>query len=425
MTAIVFLLELLILADIKSSGIDPVDNLTVCFFIVGVFVSFVFDISKSRRFRHVRLPLVIGFSFRLALLFFDRYGQGIYQLPNSGADSETFYFNAKWQALGMPSRRTGSFISLFRDIFRIIGTNRLFGQFIIVMFSVVALCATAYILSELDLNMKQRFKTMMLVSLLPNFAVLGAIFLRESIVSMFTTLSLLFFVRYLKGKSVINVLLSAGFLLFGSIYHSGIIGLAIGYILVVLLFNRKKQKNTLSFGRIITAGFLGIGLLYLYINYNDTMFSKISGIDDLSDIANISQLGRTNYSRYVGNSNSIWNVMIFTIPRVLFFLFSPFPWQWGTTADLIGFFFSGLYYLLVLLHTCRFLIHRKGNERTFVFNLLLVTMCFVFVFAWGVVNSGTACRHREKGATLFAVLYALTLPTGRSRPNLDGARLKL
>ncbi len=39
--------------------------------------------------------------------------------------------------------------------------------------------------------------------------------------------------------------------------------------------------------------------------------------------------------------------------------------------------------------------------------LLLVAACMVFVFAWGVSNTGTATRHRDKMVILFGILYGL------------------
>ncbi len=415
MSVVVFLLEFLVLAEIRASGVDPVDNLTVCFFISAFTVAFLADISRSKRLKYCKVQLMLGYLFRLSLLFFDLYGQSIYHLPNSGADSDTFYFNAKWLSLGLPARRTDNFIILYKNIFKIIGTNRLFGQFIIVLFSLVSLCATAWIMNEIALPTKHKQRTMMLISILPNYALLGSIFLRESIVSMYVTLSLLFFIRYMNNKGVINLIPSTVFLLLGTLYHSGTIGLGVGYIIVVLLYDKKTKMNHLSFARIIASALLLVGLLYLYLNYGDLLFKKFGGINDVSDIANMSTYGRTSYVKYVGNSSSFGNVLLYSIPRIVFFLFSPFPWQWETIADIVGFFVSSLYYLLILYQVFSYLKQNKGSKRTLVFNVLIITMCMVFVFAWGVSNSGTACRHRDKTATLFALMYALTLSPTQQR----------
>ena len=41
--------------------------------------------------------------------------------------------------------------------------------------------------------------------------------------------------------------------------------------------------------------------------------------------------------------------------------------------------------------------------------LFIVSFVTTFVFAWGVSNTGTASRHRDKMIILYGVMYSLVM----------------
>ena len=141
----------------------------------------------------------------------------------------------------------------------------------------------------------------------------------------------------------------------------------------------------------------------------------MAGVDDITDIANTLDYGGSSYARYVGNSSSIRNMVIFTIPRIFYFLFSPFPWQWRGFSDIIAFCFSSMFYYVAArsaLVNLRFM-SKKDKNKTIA--IIIISISIVFIFAWGVSNTGTAARHRDKLVMLFASLYALGMSGSRER----------
>ena len=135
---------------------------------------------------------------------------------------------------------------------------------------------------------------------------------------------------------------------------------------------------------------------------------KFANVDSLADLASTSALGGSSYAQYVGNSNNPLNMVIYTVPRIVFFLFSPMPFQWRGIADIIAFFFSSLFYIVVSWRTIRYLRRSDIENKAIVQMLFIVSFAATFVFAWGVSNAGTAARHRDKMIILFGVMYALT-----------------
>lgn len=410
----VLILEFLLLW--AHGTVNEINNVTASALIVIEAAAIIWEIGRSEKLTGMQKALIAGFLFRLFLLYFDIYGKSIYSLPNSGADTEVFYVGAvRFAQTGDPGRGT-SFSAVMGSIFSFVGTNRLYGQFIVMLFSVVSLLMFAFIANKLQLSEKQRTLTMWVVALLPNFAILSSIFLRESIVTMLISISLYIFSCWLQKGNFIRFVLAFVFVFASAIFHSGSVAVAVGYIAVLLLYDLRENKMHAKPSRIIPAVLLVIVIAFLYINYADVLFGKMKNIESLEDVGSTSAAGGSSYAQYVGNSSNPLNMVIYTIPRIVFFLFSPFPWQWRSIADIIAFVFSGMYYLVCAVCSIRFLRRYNSANRAKLVAYLIVAICTVFVFAWGVTNVGTATRHRDKMVILFAVILALSQATDSQYP---------
>ena len=381
---------------------------SICLIMIAIFsLVYILEVSRSEKNAIYMRELVCGYLLRVLLLLFDIYGKEFYHLPNSGPDANSFFRAAQMYAgVSIQGRDMGSYAYVMGFIFKLIGVNRLFGQFLMLLCSVVAIHFFLAILNIIDIDYRNKKKALLIVCLLPNFAILSVLFLREAIVTMLITISLYLFLKWFLEKSIYFLLLSLLACFCACYFHSGSAGLIVGYIIILFLYNSYKERFTLSVLNIIIVTFLVVIMGYLFLNYSDILFSKIANVDDISDIANTLDYGGSSYARYVGDSSSIRNMVFFTIPRILYFLFSPFPWQWRGLADIIAFCFSSMFYYSAAksaIANIRF-INKKNKDKTIA--IIIISISIVFVFAWGVSNTGTAARHRDKLVMLFATLYA-------------------
>lgn len=408
-SAIVFIIGCTICSIFKNINIDPVNDslIIACIFLFAIALNA--DLKSSNRLEKYSKYIMRGYCIRVLLLFFDRYGQNIYHLPNSGADSEAFYYSARAMAYGSSIQNSNGFVILFGFIFSIIGSNRLFAQFIVLLFSLVAICVTAYTIDEIDICDEKKTKAISILTLLPNFAILSSIFLRESIVTMMISLSFYFYMHYYYRRTVINILFSIALIITTMWIHSGAIGIIFGYIISLLISKTSDNENGVTIKNIIIAGVIGSVVAILYIKFGSILFTKFLGLEQISDIANVHTNGGSSYAEYVGNSESVMNMIVFTIPRIAYFLFSPFPWQWRGASDIIAFFFGGLYYFYVVYLVIKALLSRDGQQKNLVVSIMAIALCATIIFAWGVSNVGTAARHRDKLITIYTVLYALCI----------------
>ncbi len=389
---------------------------SLCTVLIAAFsVAFIYNVHSSKRFGIYARELSLGYIWRIFLLYFDIYGQSIYQLPNSGFDSNRFYRSAM-SMLGFGEYLDmGSFSQVMAYIFKFTGINKLWGQFIILLCSLIAILFFARILEYVSIESSKKKAVMLIINLLPNFAILSVIFLREAPVTMFITISLFFFIKWFNGASSRNIVFAIVFDVIASYFHGGSIGVLVGYAVVLFLYDRANARVRISVKSMVFATIMVFIISYLYFNYSDVLFGKLSKVDSIEDIANTLDYGGSTYAQYVGDSSSVQNMVIYTIPRIVYFLFSPFPWQWRGLSDIIAFLFSSLFYMYALFAAVKNMHYYGLNNRNQVLAVMIIAFCIVFIFAWGVANTGTAARHRDKMVMLFGVLLALSLDRGESR----------
>lgn len=405
-SVIILMLEILIKAflnNIISQGaVEVIDVVGIILF----SIAFVFDIEKSKRLHIFKIPLIIGYFERIAIMFLDIYGRSLIILPNSGSDTEVYYYNSIHYADGVYVQN--SFSRLMGTIMKLIGTSRLYNQFIILLFSVLTLLVFSRITYELNCIEYNKMLVFTIVCILPNYAILSSIFLRESLITLFITLSVYMIHLWITRNIWRYYGFALIFTLAASWLHGGSAAIIIGYIAVLMLYDRKNDRFRFTLKNVLPTVLIILVFSFLFINYSSTLFTKLSGVNSVSDIADNKVRGGSSYAAYVGDSSKPINLLIYTVPRILYFLFSPFPWQWRGISDIIAALFSSMFYLITIIYSIKYILSRNNKNRSIVISYTIVAVCNAFVYAWGVTNVGTAVRHRDKVVILWALLLMLT-----------------
>ena len=405
-SVIILMLEILIKAflnNIISQGaVEVIDVVGIILF----SIAFVFYIEKYKRLHIFKIPLIIGYFERIAIMFLDIYGRSLIILPNSGSDTEVYYYNSIHYADGVYVQN--SFSRLMGTIMKLIGTSRLYNQFIILLFSVLTLLVFSRITYELNCIEYNKMLVFTIVCILPNYAILSSIFLRESLITLFITLSVYMIHLWITRNIWRYYGFALIFTLAASWLHGGSAAIIIGYIAVLMLYDRKNDRFRFTLKNVLPTVLIILVFSFLFINYSSTLFTKLSGVNSVSDIADNKVRGGSSYAAYVGDSSKPINLLIYTVPRILYFLFSPFPWQWRGISDIIAALFSSMFYLITIIYSIKYILSRNNKNRSIVISYTIVAVCNAFVYAWGVTNVGTAVRHRDKVVILWALLLMLT-----------------
>lgn len=382
------------------------DNSFVLITIIIDSFALIFDLTHDRKIKEVSILILVAYCFRLLLLYLD-LGVSSINLPGSGADTERFFREMTYVASGASAHRF-FFVTVFGYLFRITGVSRLFAQYLLLLMSIMAIKLTYLTMLELDISRKKRIIALAMMCLLPNYACMSVILLRESPISLCITISVYYFVKWYNSNREKYFLYALLAIAFAAVLHSGTIAVAIGMFVARLFYDKKNNQLRVRFANII---FFAIGLLvfvYFYNRYENTVFYKFSDLDSISDIAAISTRGNSSYAQYVGNSETLFNLIIYTPLRMFFYLFSPMPWQWRGVTDLIAFLFNSCFFAFVIIMGIKKIRSDNLNNKVLLSLLLFIAFSVTFVFAWGVSNTGTALRHRDKVIALFIIILSLT-----------------
>ena len=202
LSVFILIIEIAILHTIKSMEIISINNVVASLLIFAFSMSFIVSVQNNVELQKYANQLIAGYSFRILLLYFDLCGKRILVLPQSGADSAMFYDASKnWALYGIESKR-GFFVYLMRLLFSFIGVNRLYSQFLLMLFSIGAILVFIHIIEKLNTGEKIKKQAVWILCLLPNFALLSSLFLRESIVTFIITLSLYYLLEWMRNGRI-------------------------------------------------------------------------------------------------------------------------------------------------------------------------------------------------------------------------------
>lgn len=364
---------------------------------------------KYGRDKNFVLLLIMALGFRLVLMFWSEYCSAIFTLPNSGADEMTYYYNAM-STLVKDKEFTG-YALLFSWQARVFGLSKLYGKFVNVLFSITAITILRKILMRLHINYSAGLKTIMFACFLPNYAILSALLLRESIIIFLVAVSAYFFIGWWQEGKVYNVLLSILASLGAAWLHSGMIAYTLGIICVVISARKTSSGHRfklLSLRTIVFSIVAVVVVLTVLMNSNlgfTDYFKDVKTLEDIVALADAYEDGGSAYNANIVNNDSTIGFIINTPFRMFFFMFAPVPWNWRSTADAIAFLFSALFYGYVFFKTIPFIIKKKDSS--FAAALFLIAFLALMMFGWGVSNSGTALRHRDKMVIHYLIMYAI------------------
>lgn len=363
--------------------------------------------------------LTLAFLARIVFLLWDVYASHIFNLPNSGADSWMYYSNA--QAIGMDitqffaPQRGQVYSQIIGLLFYLTGTSsRVLGGYVNVLLGLSVVLLIQRMLRMLGATARVRGRVLLLASFFPNSLIMSAVFLREMFPTFFVAASLLYFIKWFQKPSTRGMLMCLLLLGMASIFHSGVIGLALGYFYGFLFYQPRNRRFTFL-PRSMLSFVLLSAVIYLAVTvFQDNLFGKFQHLDEFEDIYQTAnrRYGGSVYLRGM-EINTLWQFAIYSPVKMLYFLGSPMPLDWRGVMDIITFFTDSVLYLYVVIlfiKNRRQMVHHLPLARL----LAVALLGAVIIFGIGVSNAGTAVRHRQKLISIVFMLLAILRMTKSS-----------
>jgi len=107
--------------------------------------------------------------------------------------------------------------------------------------------------------------------------------------------------------------------------------------------------------------------------------------------------------------------VLLIIPRLIYFLFSPFLWDIKAINHLLG-FVDALLVIILFFYIIKGLVVKKQNKSVTILCIILLPL--LITYSWGVGNFGTALRHRSKFIPVFIAISSIYVPKITIRKNL-------
>lgn len=353
--------------------------------------------------------LAVSLILRTVIVFWDLNFSSLFTLPNSGVDSEVYYSWAVQVSenphLIFEDIRGGVFSKICGIVFWLIGPVRAVVQYTNALLGLSSIVLIMHAMEYLPLTRKRRIRVLTVAALLPNALVLSSIFLRESLVSFLVAVSVYHFIRWFNSGRVFNVIGALAPIVAGASLHAGIIGVGVGYAVVILFYRPKTAKFGWSVQSFAYFGLLFVVIYLVAHQYPDVFLGKFQNYGSEAELVEATNR-RSGGSQYLTGLvvTGYLDLLRFGPLRGVYFLGSPMPWDIRGVMDLLTFALDSVFYLGVPILALLRLPRLNERERALAIALLVVLAVATLVFGAGVGNSGTATRHRFK---LLAILMAL------------------
>jgi 4-amino-4-deoxy-L-arabinose transferase-like glycosyltransferase len=361
----------------------------------------------------VRKPLIAAFALRAAFALVHYY---IVPLPDSQADALTFErLAAEWAEHGFVGMwhqfRTGAYLYpwLISVVYSLVGRSPLTAQAINVFFGSL-IVRNVYLIAKQFWDDKVSTRAAWVAAVFPTLVLYSAITMREVAIVFPLTLSVFYFLRWLREERPTNMVKALAACGISVAFHTGVVVvilvMALGAVfrwLRALL----AARTSLVLKRGFVLGFIAIGIGAILAS--GWGLEKIGGlkvgsvVDWLANQQLVAARGRAAYLQHLQPRSAfdlIWQVPI----RITYFLFMPFPWFVRSWADLLGLTMSACNLLLTILVLRSFSKVWATYERRWG---LYILFALLVTFALTTSNYGTSVRHSSKLIPLALALAGI------------------
>ena len=95
--------------------------------------------------------------------------------------------------------------------------------------------------------------------------------------------------------------------------------------------------------------------------------------------------------------------LLLLVPKLFYFLFSPFPWDISKSSHILG-FLDGVVFIMLFFSICSHLKYIRSNPQAFILLVFVIFLSLIFSIAVG--NFGTGLRHRSKMLPIIFIIAA-------------------
>lgn len=359
------------------------------------------------------LALSVGLVARVVVGWLDF--SGVISLPWSGKDSEAFYaaavayHNLDWAShlSEFDPQRSYVFSWVLGWFLRVFGEGEFYLRVINMQLGCLSAIITYRALLVAKVRKKVAFWGASFFLLFPFSIILSSVLLREAVIALGVAVIGFGLVKYYAEGRLFGLLLAVLGSLASALIHGGLGALLIVILLLVAavpprltLPSGMAGKSLVSLEQRVLIFVFAVFFLAVVLVFAD--FSKLGNPTEawgalnerLDRVADRGSKGESGYPLWL--TQNIHNPL-YWLPRFVYFMGAPFPWDWRNVFDAIA-GLVGFSYIVLCFWSFR------ARQFGGVFLVLgLVLLAGLLLFSVGTDNIGTSIRHRSKFLPLLII----------------------
>lgn len=382
-----------------------------------ITISFIFTTSvivlllTLMNFEDLFIYILLAYTFRLVIMIYDLYNPGT--ILHSGDDTENFFKTgveiSNNLSLLFSDIYGGMYSKFIGIIFYLYGVDRLFIQFLNILFFVFSILLIRKIIILLSI---ENYKNLLVIILFfPHSLIFSSILHRESLISFLLIMSFYFFLKWVKQQNYIYASICLLIVMLAALFHSGVIGLAVGYSVGFIIIAESENKVLLNNQKKIILFFITLITLSLIVfkeNILDLPFLNkfqqyLETNETIYDITNVNK-GNTTYLSSLEIDTPL-DLIIYSPLKLIYFIISPVPWEIKSLSTMLAFSLDGLFYLIIMLYIVKY--YKVIIRNPLLLSIFIGIFTTYLIFSIGVSNAGTAIRHRFKLFNLIMLFIFL------------------
>ena len=377
--------------------------------LIASLLAFLAVVAFAFKARQVRNVLLVALILRIGLAFFHYF---IAPLPDSQADAIMFESTARqwaaegWQGL-LSHWQSGALLYswLVSLLYLLFGPSTLLAQVINVFLGIMIVYLVWRIGSELFDERMGKIASW-IVCLFPTLNLYSALTMREAPFVFLLVLGVWRGVRWIKESKVKDFFWAVFFLVLATGLHLGAwpVIWGLGLWSIGKGFNQLFRAKSRPWGSLGELAIVGAACAFIVLCRWGWDKGGVFEVG-VSTVQRAYAIGRAAYLQNLVAKNVFdlfWQVPL----RLIYFLFTPFPWMVKEKVDLLGLFDAFLYLAIGVFIVYSMLLAYRRERRVFIGGCF-VLMLFIFslvAFAIVTSNYGAAVRHRAKFLPILAVL---------------------
>ncbi len=387
---------------------------------IGLIFVLLLTYYFSSKYKFLTTILYVSLFVRLITIFL---GNNFIVLPDSWGDATLFELKAwEWSQDGFlsvfnnyPTKESSFFISwILAFFYSLADRSVILGQSLSLIFGISSILLASLIAKKIW-NESISLKLGWILALYPTLILYSCLILREAYVWFFLLMAIYGIVCWCEDRKFKSLIISFVGFYVATLFHGGMIIGALIFLFIIGLISILDFSKKIINLRVSRNYFIIMILSVLSLVYLAFIADSIPKINSLKNLLDFEKILTVISKKNIHSAAyPEWTIpttsfeLFYKSPiRIIYFVFSPFPWDVSKINHIMGLFDGTFHIILFILLIKNFKKIWKDKTLRIIF---IIFLSYIIFYGIPTGNFGTGIRHRAKFIFLFILLVLPWIP---------------